>query len=46
MTNYAVLTGWTMLLVVSDILWGAFITALCALVAYLVARPAAGEASR
>ena len=44
-TNYAVLTGWTMTLVVSDIVWGAFITALCALVGFIVARPRAGEAA-
>ncbi len=42
-TNYAVLTGWTMTLVVTDTVWGAFITALCAVVAFLVARPPAGE---
>ena len=40
-TNYAVLTGWTLTLVVSDIVWGAFITALCALVGFFVARPSA-----
>ena len=39
-TNYAVLTGWTMTLVVSDTVWGAFITGLCAVVAYIVAQPA------
>ncbi len=38
-TNYVVFTGWTMTLVVTDILWGAFITGLCAVVAYVVARP-------
>ncbi len=37
-TNFTVLTGWTMTLVVTDILWGAFITALCALVGFIVAR--------
>lgn len=37
-TNYVVLNGWTMTLVVTDILWGAFITGLCAVVAYVVAR--------
>ena len=37
-TNYAVLTGWTMTLVVSDILWGAFITALTAVCGYLAGR--------
>ncbi len=35
-TNYTVLTGWTMTLVVTDILWGPVITALCALVGYIV----------
>ncbi len=39
-TNYTVLTGWTMTLVVTDIVWGAFITALCGVVGYVVARPA------
>ena len=45
-TNYAVLTGWTMTLVVSDTIWGAFITGLCAVVAYAAARKPmeAGEA--
>ena len=38
-TNYTVLTGWTMTLVVTDIVWGAFITGLCALVGFIVARP-------
>ena len=42
-TNYTVLTGWTMTLVVTDILWGAFITALVALVGFIVARPPAGQ---
>ena len=37
-TNYVILTGWTMTLVVTDTLWGAFITALCAYVGYVVAR--------
>ncbi len=39
-TNYTVLTGWTMTLVVTDIVWGAFITALCGVVGYVAARPA------
>ena len=37
-TNYAVLEGWTMTLVVSDILWGAFLTAACAACGYLASR--------
>ncbi len=44
-TNYTVLTGWTMTLVVTDILWGAFITALIALVGYIVARPPASQST-
>ncbi len=40
-TNYVVFTGWTMTLVVSDTIWGAFITGLCAVVGYVVARPRA-----
>ena len=37
-TNYAVLKGWTMGLVLSDIAWGAFLTALTAACGYLAAR--------
>ncbi len=44
-TNYTVLTGWTMTLVVTDILWGAFITALCALVGFIVARTSASQSA-
>lgn len=42
LTNYAALTGWTMTLVVTDILWGGFITGLAALAGYF----AAGRAAR
>ncbi len=38
LTNYAVFKGWTTSLVLSDILWGAFLTALCAGCGYLFAR--------
>ena len=37
-TNYAVLTVWTPMLLVTDILWGMFITAVCAAIGYAVAR--------
>lgn len=37
-TNYAVLEGWTMGLVVSDIAWGAFLTAVVAGSGYFAAR--------
>ncbi len=38
LTNYSVLQGWTMGLVVSDIAWGAFLTGLAASCGYLFAR--------
>jgi uncharacterized membrane protein len=34
-TNYAIFEDWTMTLLVSDILWGAFLTAACAACGYL-----------
>lgn len=37
-TNYAVMKGWTMGLVLSDIAWGMFLTALAAGCGYLAAR--------
>ena len=37
-TNYAVLEGWTMGLVISDIAWGTFLTAVVAASGYLAAR--------
>lgn len=37
-TNFAVLKGWTVGLVVSDIAWGAFLTAVVAACGYLAAR--------
>lgn len=37
-TNYAVFESWTMILVISDIPWGAFLTAACAACGYLAAR--------
>jgi len=36
-TNYAVIEGWTLALVASDIAWGAFLTAVTAGIGYLVA---------
>lgn len=38
LTNYSVLKGWTVELVVSDIAWGAFLTALSAGCGFLFAR--------
>ena len=38
LTNFSVLKGWTSGLVVSDIIWGAFLTALSAGCGYLFAR--------
>jgi len=38
MTNYAVLKGWTAQLVWTDIVWGTFLTALCAVAGYFAAR--------
>lgn len=39
-TNYAIFEAWTLALLVSDIAWGAFLTAICAVAGYLAARPA------
>jgi uncharacterized membrane protein len=39
LTNYAIFTDWSLVLVVSDIAWGAFLTASSAAIGYLVARP-------
>ena len=39
LTNYAIFTDWSLLLVLSDIAWGAFLTASSAAIGYLVARP-------
>lgn len=38
LTNFSVLKGWTTGLVFSDIAWGTFLTALCAVGGYLFAR--------
>ncbi len=38
LTNFSVLQGWTTGLVVSDLLWGTFLTAVCAGCGYLFAR--------
>ncbi|MDJ0751867.1 MAG: DUF2177 family protein [Woeseiaceae bacterium] len=40
LTNYAIFERWSVLLVVSDIGWGAFLTAVCAAAGYLAARVA------
>lgn len=37
-TNYAVLNGWTLGLVLSDIAWGTFLTSIVAACGYLVTR--------
>lgn len=38
LTNYAIFAQWSMTLVLSDIAWGAFLTAISAAVGYRVAR--------
>lgn len=38
-TNYAILTVWTPMLLVTDVLWGAFITAVAAAIGYAATRP-------
>ena len=38
LTNYAIFTNWSLVLVLSDIAWGSFLTASSAAVGYLVAR--------
>ena len=35
-SNYTLVEGWTMALVVTDVLWGIFVTGLCAIVGYHV----------
>ena len=37
-TNYAILEAWTPGLLVTDIAWGTFLTAICAACGYLAAR--------
>lgn len=37
-TNYAIFEAWTVTLLVSDILWGAFLTGACAACGYLASR--------
>lgn len=37
-TNYAMIEGWTMGLLVSDVIWGAFLTGLTAFVGYFFGR--------
>jgi uncharacterized membrane protein len=38
LTNYAIFTSWSFVLVLSDIAWGAFLTASSAAIGYLAAR--------
>lgn len=38
LTNYAIFAQWSVLLVVSDIVWGTFLTAISAAAGYLAAR--------
>ncbi len=38
LTNYAIFSQWSVLLVVSDIGWGTFLTAVCAASGYVAAR--------
>ncbi len=45
LTNHAILSAWAWHLVVSDILWGAVLTAVCGACGYLAARRPAREAS-
>lgn len=39
LTNHAIFTSWSVVLVLSDIAWGAFLTASSAAIGYLAARP-------
>jgi uncharacterized membrane protein len=39
LTNYAIFADWSLVLVLSDIAWGAFLTAISATIGYLVAKP-------
>ena len=41
LTNHAILTEWAWHLVISDILWGTVLTAICGACGYLAARPRA-----
>ena len=38
LTNYAIFAQWSVALVLSDIAWGAFLTAICAAIGYRFAR--------
>jgi len=38
-TNYAMLTDWTTLLLISDTLWGAILTAICSAVSFACSKP-------
>lgn len=38
LTNYAIFTNWSLVLVLSDIAWGTFLTGSCAAVGYWAAR--------
>lgn len=39
-TNYAILEAWTLALLLSDVLWGTFLTAVCAAAGHIAARRA------
>lgn len=41
-TNYTIFDAWTLGLVISDILWGAFLTAICAAAGFYAGRPDPG----
>ena len=45
LTNHAILSEWAWHLVISDILWGTALTAICGACGYLAARPPAREAN-
>ena len=45
LTNHAILSEWAWHLVISDILWGAALTAICGACGYLAARPSARAAN-
>lgn len=42
-TNYAIFEAWSLSLLVSDIAWGAFLTAVCAVAGFFAARPASSR---
>ncbi len=38
-TNYAIFEAWSLALLVSDVAWGAFLTAICAVAGFFATRP-------